>query len=191
MLIAGIRHKIDLEFDSRRSALFTRYLIHYLIMFGWLGFIFPVLIVVDYYCAPQTKDEIVTNKFYQVMDNLNHVEYHLLTDSYRFLSDVGFYENTNIEDRITIYRTPIFKSVTSVSHPKEQIVYICKPDSIYGWPLIITGLTFIFSTIIIIKTWNWRKRRMYTKYDSAINLGVINLFLCVITIIAILFHVPY
>lgn len=191
MLITGIRHKINSELDSRRSALFTRYLIHFFRMFGWLGIIFPVLIVVDYFSGPKTNDEIVTNKYYVVMDHLNHIEYHFLTDSYRFISDVGFFENTNIEDRIILYRTPIFKTVTYVSSKVGQSVYVCKPPSIYGWPLIIAALTFILSILVIIKTWNWQRKRKFTKYDSVINIGVVNLFLCTITIVAILFHIPY
>jgi hypothetical protein len=160
-------------------------------MFGWLGIIFPVLIVVDYFSGPKTNDEIVTNKYYVVMDHLNHIEYHFLTDSYRFISDVGFFENTNIEDRIILYRTPIFKTVTYVSSKVGQSVYVCKPPSIYGWPLIIAALTFILSILVIIKTWNWQRKRKFTKYDSVINIGVVNLFLCTITIVAILFHIPY
>ena len=191
MLIAGVRHKINTELDKRRSAIFTRYLIHYLQMFAFLGVIFPVLIGVDYFCVPHTKDEVVTNKFYHVMDNLSHIEYHFITNSYRFLSDIIFYENTDIDDRVTFYYTPIFNTVTDVLHHADRAVYICKPSSIYGWPLIVACLTFICSLIMIFKTWGWIRKREYLRYDSVVNLGVINMFLCIITIIAILFHVPY
>ncbi|MDR2914122.1 MAG: hypothetical protein LBV74_04725 [Tannerella sp.] len=191
MLINGIRHKLGSEVDARRSASFLRYLIHYLQMFAFLGVIVPILIGVDYFIVPETQDETVTNKFYQVMDNLNQIEYHFFTDSYRFISDIVFYENTDIGDQIILYRTPIFKTITNVSHQAEQGVYICKPTSIYGWPLIVVGLTFICSLIMIIKTWGWIRKRNHVKYDSVVNLGVINAFLCVITIIAILFHIPY
>ena len=127
MLITGIRHKINAEFDSRRSALFMRYLFHYLQMFAWLGIIIPILIGVDYFCVPKTKDEIVTNKFYKSWDNMIHAEYHLFTDSYHFLSDNAFYENTNIKGKITFYHTPIFETVTFVSTTAGANVYICKP----------------------------------------------------------------
>ncbi|MDR1171085.1 MAG: hypothetical protein LBL24_01385 [Bacteroidales bacterium] len=190
MLITGIRHQLGSEVDARRSATLLRYLIHYLQMFAFLGVIIPVLAGVDYFLLPETKDEIVTNKFYQVKDNLNF-EYHFFTESYRFISDIVFYENTNIDDRITLYHTPIFKAITNVSHPVEQGVYICNPANIYGWPFIVVGLTFICSLIMIIRTWGWIQKRNHVKYDSVVNLGVINSFLCVITIIAILFHLPY
>jgi len=158
-------------------------------MFAFLGFIFPILIGVDYYCTPKTKDEVVINKFY--IPNQNHFEYHFFTNSYRFLSDVGFYENTNIEDRITLYYTPIFGFITFVSCKADQAVYVCKPTSIYGWPLIIAGLTFICSIIIIVKSWGRKRKREAFKGDLMVILGIINVFLCAITIIATLFHVPY
>ena len=189
MLITGIRHQLNAELDSSRSALFQRYLLHFMQMFAWLGFIVPISIVADYYATPQTKDVIVTNKYSQVMNN--QVEYHFITDSYQFLANNVFYENTNIKDKIIFYRTPIFKTITSVSHKVGQNVYICKPDNIYGLPLIVAGVTFICSVIIIIKTLGWKRRREHVKYDSVINLGVVNAFLCVITIIAVLFRIPY
>ena len=191
MLITGIRHKLNAELDSSRSALFLRYAIHFLQMFAWLGIIVPICIGADYYFTPQTKDEIVTNKYTQVLNDLNQIEYHFITDSYRFLSNSAFYDHTNIKDRITISRTPIFKTVTFVSHMVDQNVYICKPNNIYGWPLIVAGLTFICSIIIIFKTLGWKKKREHVNYDKVVNLGAINVFLCVITIIAILFRVPY
>ena len=191
MLITGIRHKLSSELDARRSALFMRYLIHYLQMFAFIGVIIPILLGIDFFCPSETKEEVVTNKFYQVMDNLNHIEYHFFTDSHRFMSDIVFYENTKISDKITFHCTPIFKTVTNVSYDKGAIVYTCNPNSIYGWPLILAGLTFICSIIVIIKTWGWIKKREYVKYDSVVNLGVINAFLCIITAAAVIFHIPY
>jgi hypothetical protein len=191
MLINGIRHKLGSEADARRSASFLRYLMHYLQMFAFLGTIIPILIGVDYFLVPETNDAIVTSKFYQIMDNLNQIEHHLFTDSYRFISDIVFYENTETGDQVTLYRTPIFKTATNVSHSVAQTVYICRQPSIYGWPLLLVGLTFIFSLTMMIKTWGWIKKRNRVKYDSVVNLGVINAFLCVIIIITILFHIPY
>ena len=191
MLITGIRHIINAEFDSRRSALFMRYLFHYLQMFAWLGVIIPVLIGIDYFYVPQTKDEVVTNKYYRSWDSMFHVDYHIFTNSYHFLSDNVFYENTNIDDRITFYYTPIFKTVTFVSRKAGANVYVCKPSNIYGWPLIVAGMTLICSFIIVIKTWRWQKRRKKLKFDLVANLGVVNIFLCAITIVAILFRIPY
>jgi len=189
MLITGIRHAINSELDIRRSAVFMKYLIHYLKMFAFIGMILPVVICVDYFCDSQTKDEIVTNKYYQIIDNLNQIEYYFNTGSHRFLSDIIFYENTNVGNHITFHLTPIFKTVTNVSHQSNRIVYICKPTNIYGWPIIIVGLTFICSIFVMIKTMTMRKKTEYIEYDSKVNVGIINAILCVFTIIATYFHI--
>jgi hypothetical protein len=191
MLITGIRHAISSELDVRRSAVFMRYLIHYLELFAILGIILPILVGVDYFCDTQTKDEIVTNKYYQIMDNLNQMEYYFYAGSNRFISDVVFYENTNISDHVTFYRTPIFKTVTSISHQKDSYVYKCKPVSIYGWPILIVVLTFICSVIMIFKTWRVIRKHENIKYDSVINLGIINAILCLFSITATLLHIPH
>ncbi len=191
MLINGIRHKLGSESDARRSASFMRYLIHYLQMFAYMGAIIPIVIGIDYFLTPETKKEVVIERYYQIMNQLNDIEYHFRTDSYHFLSDKIFFENTDENDEVTFYYTPIFKTITDVTHRVNQSVYVCKPNSIYGWPLIVVGLTFICSIIMIIKTWGWIKKRNHIKYDSVVNLGVLNAFLCAITIIAILFHIPY
>ena len=188
MLISGIRHAISSELDVRRSAVFMKYLIHYLEMFAIIGVILPIVIVADFFYAPQTKDEIITNKYYQVMDNMNQIEYYLYTGSYRFLSDIIFYENTNISDHITFNYTPIFKTVTSVSRKNNQLVYTCKQQSIYGWPIIIVALTFICSLIVIIKS-ILRKKPDDIEYDSKVNLGIINSIMCVFIILATFFHI--
>ena len=190
MLITGIRHAISTEYDMRRSSIFMRYLLQYLEMFAFIGILLPIFIGTDYFCDTKLKDEIVTNKYYQVMDNLNHIEYYFYTDSYRFLSDVIFYENTKIADRITLHRTPIFSIVTCVTHSSDRLVYTCKPTSVYGWPIIIVGLTFICSLIFIIKTWGMIRKSETVKYDAMINLGIINAILCSFVIVAILFHIP-
>ena len=191
MLITGIRQKISSELDSYRSASFMRYLIHYLQMFAFMGVIIPVLIGIDYFSVPKVKNEMVTNKFYQVKNNLNQIEYHFFTDSEHFFSDIAFYENTDIDDQINFYYTPIFKSITKVTNPSVQGDYICEPYSIYGWLLIVVGMTFICSVVVVIKTWGWIKKREYVRYDSVVNWGVLNAFLCIFTILASLFHIPY
>ena len=191
MLISSIRHKISSELDARRSVSFSRYLMHYLRMFALLGTIIPVFLGIDYFCSPKTKDKIVVNKYYQVVDNLNDIEYHFFTDSYNFLSSVGFYENTNIGDKIILQYTPIFNTVTHVSRNISGNVYTCNPKSIYSWLFIIVVLTFICSIIIVFKTWGWIKKREYIKYDSLITLGVINSFLCLITILTGILHITY
>jgi len=190
MLIVGLRHKIVSEIDSRRSSLFTRYLMHFLQMFAFLGVIFPVLIGVDYYSAAQTKNEVVKKKHYKLVNHINHIEYYIKTDSYDFLFDIDFYEKTAINDQLTFYLTPIFKTITKISHKSEDQESINKPDNIYGWPLIVVGLTFICSVIMIIRLWGWTKKRDRVNYDSVVNLGVINGFLCIIVIIFIfLYHI--
>ena len=151
--------------------------------------ILPIIIGVDYLCTQQTKDEIITNKYYQVMDNMSQIEYYFFTESYRFLSDVIFYENTNISDRITFHRTPVFKTITSVTKQSGQFVYTCKPTNVYGWPILIVGLTFICSIIVFFKTNSLLRKSEYIEYDSKVNLGIINAILCLFTIIATFFHI--
>jgi len=189
MLIPGIRYQLNAELDTHRSSAFMRYLIHYLQMFAFLGVIIPIVIGVDYFCDPQAKEEKVVNKFYRVMDSMNQIEYHFFTGSYHFISDVIFYENTNIEDIITLIRTPIFKTVTYVTHRSDRAEYKCRPHSVYSWPIIVAGLTFVCSIIWIIKTWRWSRKREQIKYDSMINLGIINAILCAFTIVATLFNI--
>ena len=189
MLIAGIRHQISAELDTHRSAAFLRYLIHYLQMFAFLGVIIPIVIGIDYFITPQTKDEIVTNKFSIIINDMNQIEYHLNTGSYHFLSNVIFYENTNIQDHVTLVCTPIFKTVTGVINRTERAVYKCKPHGVYGWPIIIAGLTFICSIIYIVKAWGWIRKHKQIKYDSVINLGIINSLLCIFIIIAVFFQI--
>jgi len=152
-------------------------------MFAFLGVIIPVIIGVDYFSTPQTKIERVKNKYYQVTDQMSHGEYHIITDSYHFHYDLIFYENITIKDHLTFYLTPIFKIVSKISHRTDRQEYICKPQNIYGWPLIVVCLTFIFSIILIIKLWGWKKNHNRIKYDSLVNLGVINVFLCLFVIL--------
>ena len=191
MLITGIRRKVGAEIDERRSNLFTRYLIHYSQMFAFLGIIISILVGVDYFLMPQTKEEIIINRYYQVTDNLTHTEYHFFTNSCGFLSDPVFYENTNIDDKVTIYRTPVFKTMIHVSHRTKQNVYICNPNNVYSWPIIVIGLTFICSLIVTVRTLGWMKKRIHVKYDSVVNIGVINSILCIISLIVVLLHIPY
>ena len=155
-------------------------------MFAYMGVIIPVFVGIDYFTAPKTKNEIVINKYYEVKNNLNQIEYHFFTESERFLSDIIFYENTDIDDQVTFYYTPIFNSITKVTSGS----YTCEPNNIYGWLLIVIGLTFICSAVVVIKTWGWIKKREHVKYDSVVNWGVINAFLCIFTILVSLFHIP-
>ena len=189
MLITGIRHQITAELDTHRSAKFMRYLIHYLQMFAFLGVMMPVIIVVDYFCNPKMKDEVVINKYYHVLDNMSQMEYHFFTGSYHFLSDVIFYENTNIEDHINLICTPIFKTVTHVTNRTEKVEYKCKPHSVYSWPILVAGLTFVFSIIWMTKTWGWFRKRKQIKYDSIINVGIMNAIMSFFIIIATFFNI--
>ena len=188
MLITGIRHTINSEVDTRRSATFMRYLIHYLQMFAFLGAVIPIVIGVDYFCTPQTIDEIVTNKFYVVIDQMNQTEYHVSTRSYHFVSNIIFYENIGIEDHITLQCTPIFKTVTNVIKHADSVDYNCKPSNVYSWPLIVVVITFACSIIFIVKTWGWIRKRKQIKYDAVVNLGIINALLCMFVIFATFFR---
>ena len=185
MVITGIQHKIKSDIDTRRTASFTKYLMHYLRMFAILGIIIPILTGVDYILAPQTQDETVFNKFYQVMNDHENTEYHIYTDSYNFIANVSFYEHIDIGGRVTYYYTPIFNTLTDVSHQAGQIVYLCKPFSVYGWPLVAPILTIICSTILLIKT----RRKKPVRFEAVINLGIINAFLCIFTLVFVLFQV--
>ena len=187
-LITGIRHNIRTELDLHQSALFMRYVMHFLEMFAFLGVIIPVLIGIDYFCPPKTKDEMIIDKFYKTMDN-NYVEYHILTNTFHFLSDHAFFKNTNINDKVTLCHTPIFKHVTRSSYTSGTNIYVYEPDTIYWLPLIfLFCLTSILSVIFFIKTWNWKRKNFYRrKYDSTVNLGVAIAFLSIFIIVAILF----
>ena len=187
MLITGIRQALNAELDIRRSAVFLKYLIHYLEMFALLGIILPVTIATDFYCEKQKRDEMVTNKYFQVADNLNHIEYYINTDSYHFLSDNIFFEKTNINDRIVLHCTPIFHTVTYVTNQIERDVYTCKPNNIYGWPIILVGLTFVFSFCLVI--WSLFRKNENYQYNAMVNLGIINAILCLFTITATFFHI--
>jgi hypothetical protein len=160
-------------------------------MFAFVGVILPISIGVDYFYEPQTKDAIVVKKYYQVTDNLNQMQYYLFTDSYNFLCDAIFYENTNVNDPVTLNRTSIFKVVTNVSRRSDQMVYTCRQHSVYGWPIIVVGLTFICSVVLISKTCGLRKTCEYIKYDSTVNLGIINAIMCSFIIVATFFNVLY
>ena len=190
MLISGIRQKLSQEFNSCRSAKVTKYLVHYLQMFAFLGIIFPVLIFTDcFFLEIKSNDERVIDKYYKLRDNLNHIEYFIVTDSYHFLSDDVFFEQINKDDDVKISRTHIFKSVTYVSFTKGCDVYNCIPSNIYGWPIFFVGLTFICSFISLIKINKWLKKSDFIKNDSVINFGIFNAIICLITIFAALFQV--
>jgi hypothetical protein len=153
-------------------------------MFAMLGVMMPVLIGVDYVLTPKTQNEAINNKFYLLQNEQEYTQYHLYTESHHFTANAAFYDNAEIGDTVTYYYTPIFHTLTDVSRRENQNIYICKQFSVYGWPLIVTMLTLICSIVLLI-----RSRRILThQYESVINLGVINAFLCMFTIILVLFH---
>ena len=191
MLITGIRQKLNVEFNTHRSALVSRYLIHIFQMFAFLGIIFPVLIVYDYVSEKQKDNEILRDKYYKLMDNLNQIEYCFFTDTYQFYSDKTFFEHANKDDMITLFRTTIFKTVTNVSYSNNGSVYSYKPCSIYGWPIVVTFITFVCSVIMIILTSAWVRKTKNVKYERMLNLGILNSISCLVTIVATLFHLPY
>jgi len=159
-------------------------------MFAFLGIIFPVLIVIDgRFLERQTNEDIVRDKYYKMIDNLNHIEYFIFTDSYHFISDYVFFEHINKNDAIKISRTQIFKTVTNVSFVKNREVYMCIPSSIYGWPIFLVGLTFICSFISFIQIYRWFKKRDFIKNDSLINLGIFNAIICLFTIFTAIFQI--
>jgi len=191
MLITGIRQKMKSESNARRSATIARYLIHFFQMFAFLGIIFPVLICVDYFSETQTNDEIVVDRYYTFMENVNHIEYCFNTESYQFLSDKIFYDHTHKDDLVTLSRTPIFRTVTNVAHHTDNMVYNYKPYNLYGWPITFTFLTFFLSLALLIMIGFWLNKRTNIKYDTILNFGILNSIICTITIVATLCHIPY
>jgi len=160
---------------------------HYLEMFAFLGVIIPTFIGVDFFCVPRTKDEMITYKFYKLKDKYD-IEYHIFTNTLHFLSDNVFFENTNINDKITLYHTPIFKYVTYASCKIEATIYMYELGTIWRPLLFFVCLTILLSIIVIIKAWGWKRKPPRVKYDSVVNLGVINALLCAIIIVAVLFQ---
>ena len=189
MLITSIRHKVNSELDAYQSASFMRYLMHFLRMFAYLGIIFPILIGVDYYLEPLKTDETVINKYHE-QSHYGNVIYRLYTDSHQFFPDNYLYTHTEKGDKITIHFTPIFSTVTFVSKEINSNVYMCNARSIYGVLIILVCLTFLFSIFLIIKTWGWIKKRKRIKFNIAVNVGIVNAFLCLMTLLAVLFHMP-
>ena len=187
MLISGIRNKIISEVDARNSGSFKRYLIYYLQMFALLGIIIPALIAVDNLFEPYTNEEVVKNKFY--LKSHTKLDYYIQTENHRFRSDIAFYENSDIGDTIAICNTPIFDVSTNVSKVKDNVVYTCNIDSVYGFLLIIAGIIFFLSIFIFIKI--WRNKHNVQKYDQIINIGIVNAILCIIIVVAVLFQKLY
>ena len=187
MLITGIRQKINSEKDSRISGEFKRYLLYYLQMFAFLGVIFPILICIDYFVEPLEKEELVINKsIYQLTSD--YYTYYVYTDSYRFRSNLIFFENVSKGDIVTFQYSPIFSVLTNVMAYESDLVYICELGNVYGWLLVFAGATFILSAMALIKTNNKRKN---DKNDSLINIGIINALLCIIIIVSVLFQKLY
>ncbi len=187
MVITGIRYKIQSDADALRTASFNGYLLHYLRMFAFLGIIVSVAIGVDYMLKPQIKREILKNKFYQIVEDQNRVKYSFYTDSYHFTGNSGFYDHIEKGDTLTYYHTPILKTLTDVSYQSGENTFVCKPISIYGWLLIMPCLLLVLSVILLVKT----QRKKIVKHDPIINLGIINAFLCIGTLIFTLFHIVF
>jgi hypothetical protein len=178
MVITGIRYKVKADRDTRKTASFTRYLIHYIRMFAILGIAVPLTVGVDYVLVPKTTGGVLTNKFYQITNDQDHIKYSLFTDSHQFNAGVNFYEHIQIGDQLTFYNTPILEILTGVSYQSGHSRYVCIPFSIYRWPVFIPFLTLLCSSIIIIKT----QRHKPVRFEPVINLGIINAFLCLFTI---------
>ena len=187
MLITGVRNRILSETNTRSSWNFRRYLIHYIQMFAIMGIIFPIVIASDYFSEPKTINAAVTKKYYTPIYD-NTIYYYVNTELYNFRSDKNFFENVEIGEVITFGYTPIFSVFTIVTRRSGNLFYKCELDNVYGWPLVIAGLTFLLSTILIFKL---RRKRKNKEYDSLINLGLINAFICIIIIVAVLFQNLY
>ena len=187
MLITGIHHKMRSEADTHRSRVFKRHLIHYLKIFAFVGIIFPVLIVIDYFLEPIAKEDTVTMK-YIVPIRTSRIDYYIYTDSHGFRSDRLFFENTYVGNKVTFLRSSIFDVSTNVTNVNKGVVYVCELKNVYVWLLVVGVATFILSTMMLIKLWDKRK---HAKNDSLINIGIINALLCIITIVAALFQKLY
>ena len=189
MLIAGVRQKVKSELDTRHSASFMRYLMHFLQMFAFLGIIIPILASVDYFLPPETIDEVVINKYYDPASiHTKYTEYQFITASYSFRSDITFYQNINIGDKVTYLFTPIFKTATNVIFNTRNIEYKCGFTNIYDWKFIIIVVTFLTSTFVVLKTRGWLRKKRNIKHNIITNIAIVNVFLCLMTLVAVLFH---
>ena len=185
MIITGIRHKIQSDIDIRRTTRFNGYLVYYIRVFAILGVITPIAIGADYILKQQTKSEVLNNKFYQMAGG-QQIKYNFYSDTHQFSGNVAdFYEHINIGDTLTYYYTPIFNTLTDVTYQSGLSMYVCQPTGIYGTMLIVPVLSLICSTILLLRT----HKKKYVKYEPIINLGVINAFLCILTLAFSLFHV--
>ena len=189
MFIAGIRFRVSSDLDSKRSSIITNYLIHFIQMFAYMGIIIPALVGVDYFINLKTDNEIITNKYIQQV--YDEIEFHIVTEKFHFKSDINFYESIEIGDNICFYLTPIFRNVTNVTFRNGAHLLTYKMFNIYSWFLIIIIVTFVTSIIVVAKIWNWIKKREKIKYDSVINIGIINCFLCLITFIGVFFQILF
>jgi len=155
-------------------------------MFAYLGVVFPVLIGVDYFIDPLEENEAVANMYYKQV--YGKVVYHVYTDSYHFISDYNFYSNTAIGDIITFHYTPIFNSVTNVMREAGDVLYKCNINNIYSGLLVFVGLNFVISIFVAIKTWGLIRKQKRIKFDLAVNLGIFNALLSMMTLVTILFQ---
>ena len=127
LYIDSIFDKINSEDDDLRSNLRRKRIKLILLrVFFFIVLIFLILLGVDYSCKPIEKTEIVSEKYYQVIEDLDKTNYHFATNSYDFLSDIVFYENNSIGDQVTYEITPIFKIVRCVIGSKG----VCFPKNV-------------------------------------------------------------
>ena len=155
-------------------------------MFAFLGVIISVLVVVDYYTNRLTRVETVTKKYY--IPTHNTVKYYIYTDKNQIQTENDFFENVNVGDKVSFQFTSIFNTDTNVTLKSSGLVRNYKLDSVYGWPLIIVASTFVTSLIVVIKTLGFRKGKREQKSNTVINIGVVNAFLCLMTLAVVLFN---
>jgi len=153
-------------------------------MFAFIGIIIPILVVVDYYMERLSIDETVTNKY--VVPMSSSIKYYIYTDKQQILTKNDLYDNLNVGDRVSFKLTSIFNTVTNVSYTANNSIRNYKLDSVYGWPLIIVLATFVTSFIVVYKTWGLKRKRGI-KSNLTTNIGVVNAFLCLMTLVVVLF----
>jgi hypothetical protein len=182
LFISAVRHKIKSDLDRRRTAIFTRHLLRYLQIFAFLGVIFPVLIGVDYFLTPTIKTEMLTNKKHKIWSN-RKIDYFFYFNERYIKVDGDIFEQIRVGSMLDLHHTPIFDTFVVMLCRDGEDVYASKPFNIYGWPRIITALTFFLSIFLLLKN----RPESKTEHDLLITAGVINTFLCVFMLAFLLF----
>lgn len=173
MLISGIRRKIKIEEDQRRSASFTKHVIKFLTTFAYLGTIFSVLIITDFFLRPYIEYDVVTYK--NRRQYIGTYEYYFKTETKRFEANEEFYIHTDPGDQVAFFYAPIFDTLKKIQHQKDTVIYICKPMSIYGWPIITVVLTLICSLIVLTN-------KGWASEDLLVTVGLLNIFFYIFTL---------